>query len=442
MAAVSAIKSAGINPLNPIGMILDGALADIEKRLAASASAVHDAALDIVNQAGEQAFRVIASLKGAYSDSLELTYQKADALMQQSIDRAIDLTNTIMTGSRDAILKVADRVEDIIRLSPLSKWWLPLLSETTPRFFAVDAHLGDTAEPQMTPVLITFRGNFAYADRPGCTPSFQLNGTPYKPSVNTMKMLQFLINVSSKDPKLALDTCSYLSGSLTVLWQSGYVPGPWSWTTSNYSVLLGMLPAAVGKIQVVYTKPASMTTRMFISPSVQITRTKDHWTEGTFSASSHAGWQVMPGTARLEWLDGGPHGECVADLLTTPSNPNELRCKYSRKDGDGAVRIVFMEGQEIPKRTRLENHDDLRWGSSFIARPEEGEAISQINFLAFNGSRTEFLPQSDTSNPFIVLRKTEHIIQVMARRAADISDGVIMRGYVPDKSGEKLELKV
>ena len=415
VASTVNVTSTKFNPLDPIGSILDGALSDVEKSLEAATGKIHDAAADLIRQAGDQAFKVIADLKGAYADSLELTYQKADKLMQENIERVADLAKGIVSGTQEAISKVASQVEDIVRLSPLSKGWVPFLTDTTPHFFAVDAA---DKQASITNVLITFKGNFPCADRSDCVPIFTMGGTEYRPVSNTTKELQFRLSVSSDSPKLSMRNYSYLSGSLKETWKSGYLP--WSWTTSEYRVLLGMLPATPGKIQVVYTKTAQTITQPFSSNEVQIVRDKDHWSSGSFSASAHAGWHVVPGTAKPYWVDG-PHGQCNADIKIDPSNPDLVVCNYNRKDGSGRVKIVFNESQVHPKETRLESHDDLRWGSTFIARPGDGEDITQINFDAFNGSRTEFQPRTDESNPFITLRKTDGTIQIAARNAAAIN---------------------
>ncbi len=417
-AAVSAAHatSAKFNPLDPIGSILDGAMRDVEKSLEAATSKVHDATADLIRQAGDQAFKLIADLKGAYQDSLEVTYQKADKLLQENIDRVADLAKGIVSGTLEAIAKVANQVEDIIRLSPLSKGWIPFLTETTPRFFAVDAV--DPKQTSITNVLVTFRGNFPAADRSDCIPTFTLDNTVYRPVANTTKMLQFMLSVPSDSPKLSMRSYSYLSGTLKETWKDGYLP--WSWTTSEYRVLLGMLPATPGKIQVVYTKAAQTVTRPFGSPEVEIVRTKAHWTKGSFSASANPGWHVVPGTASCYWVRA-KQGECNADIAIDPSNPDVVVCNYSRKDGDGIVKIVFNENQVHPEKTRLESHDELHWGSTIIARPADGEVITQINFDAFNGSRTEFQSRTDDSNPFITLRKTDGTIQIAARSAAAIN---------------------
>lgn len=437
MASLTKIETAlSFNPLNPIGSILDSAMNDVEKTLNNAVNKAHDAANDILMKAGEQAMSVISSLKGAYIDSLEVTYDKADQLLRENIDRVTDLVNTLITGEQSALLKVADKVQDIIKLSPLSNWWLPLLSDTSPEFFAVDVDPMDPTKSWITKVMVTFTGNFAYADRAGCTPSFVLNDKEFAPVSNNSKELKFLVTVSSNDPKLDMHKYSYLSGTLKVMWNNGYVAWPWAWKTSTYRTLLGVLPTTPGSIKVLYTTPASSIRKTVTLPDVQITRDKKHWNTRTCQTQADPGWHVVPGSASMRWIEG-PFSQCNGGITSVD---HDVICyKWNFKNGSGKFTIVFDEEQPVAAKLRTQTVDTLKWGNSFIAAPNDGEKITEIDFDAFNGNHTAFQPRTDATNPFIELREFQGAIQVKAKSASDLNDHSVHLAQLFGKNAAKSE---
>ena len=258
-AAVAQLTATSFNPLDPIGSILDSALNDVEKSIDKLANQVRDIANNAILSAAEQARSLIVSLQVAYADSLQKTYETADKILRQNIDRVGNLVKDIINENSEALLKVADRIEEIVKLSPLSNWWLPLLSRMSPEFVAVEL-APDNTPPVITSVLLKFFGNFAYADRPGCAPTFVLNGRPYTPVANTTKELTFDVGISSDDLKLSANRCTFIKGQLEVQWKDGY----FSWTKSTYNSLIGTLPSP-GKISVVFTKAVKHETQTFTS---------------------------------------------------------------------------------------------------------------------------------------------------------------------------------
>jgi hypothetical protein len=405
------------NPLDPIGSILDSAMDSIENKLDDAVNKAHDAASDLLTQAGEQAMRVIASLKGAYLDSLEATYEKADQLLRENIDRVTDLVNTILTGEQDALLKVADKIQDIVKLSALSNWWIPLLSNTSPEFTAVNADPMDPTKPWTTKVLITFTGNFAYSDRSDFTPSFVLDGKEFGPIMNNSKVLKFAVDISNMDPSINVSKYSYLNGALNVMWLDK--DNPLAKKTSVYRTLLGILPSSPGKIKIQYTTPPTVIKKTLTSGQTSITRDTDHWETHTFNLYPEAGWHLVPGSASIRWTDG-PYSQCNAGIVSADNDM--VHVTYSFKNGSGKFVVDYIEQQDVPAKTRTEERNDLRWGSSFIATPQAGESITQIDFDAFNGDHAEFQPRTDDSNPFIELREFQNTIQIKAKNASDLND--------------------
>lgn len=411
MTSLSLTASVGkFNPLDPIGSILDNAFDDVEKTMHKVANDVGNVTKDVIMKAAEQAARLIESLKAAYEDSLKLTYKAADKLLQENIDRVNDLVKDIVERNEKALLKLIERTGEIIKFSPLSNWWLPLLSDVTPRYFAVDS-LND--KPTATTVLVTFTGNFAYAEQ--YAPTFKLNGRAYKPVDNNTTQLKFAIEVSSDDSQLRLHNVAFLTGTLSVDWKNGSLP--WSWTVSHYKTLLGVLPTTPGKIKVIFEKAEKIITKTFSADPVRVTATPKHWTDTTLNYKPHADWHVVRGSSSLHWLE--QFGQKAHQLLS--DDHDLVSYQVSRKDGGGLVQVVFTEGQTIAASTRALPKEDLRWGNSWVVAPENGEKITKIVFEAFNGSLFEFQPRTDNSNPFIDLRLFDGTIQISAKRAGEIN---------------------
>lgn len=411
-----------INPLQPIGSFLDGAMDDVEKALNDAIGKAQDAASRVLQDAGEQAMRVIASLKGAYLDSLAVTYKDADQLIRENLDRVGDLVTLITSQEQSALDEVATKVQDIIRLSPLSHYWIPLLSNTTPKFFAVDADPMDSTKKWTTKVLITFVGNFYYSAQADYAPSFAINGKLFAPVVTTSNQLGFVVDIDSDDPKLNLRNYSYLSASLSVAWKEG---GLFSFLkpkkVSTYRTLLGVLPASPGVIKVTYTTPATTIQKTVNEPEVQITRDTDHWETHTGQVKADAGWHIVPGSARLIWTQG-PYSQCNGGI--TNVDQDTVYFSWSFKNGSGTYKIVFDEYEPVAATTRTETYDSLKWASSFIATPQAGESITQIDFDAFSGEHVAFQPRTDETNPYISLREFNGTIQVTAKKSSDLKDGV------------------
>lgn len=250
------IAEMSFNPLHNIGAILDGAMDDVEKVLNDVASKTAHAASTVITEAGEQAMRAIASLKGAYVDSLEVSYEKADSSLKRNIDQVNDLVAAIVSQDQAALVKVADQIQDIIKLSPLCNAWVPLLSSTTPSYAALDADPKDLTKALVTKVMVRFTGNFAYADQPGYRPSFVVGDKEYAPIANSSRQLKFMVDISSDNPKIHVRKFSYIRGSLSVIWNNGWLSLPWSKKTSTYRILLGILPASPGIVKIIYAKPA------------------------------------------------------------------------------------------------------------------------------------------------------------------------------------------
>lgn len=176
MAALAATQpiQLSFNPLDPIGSLLEGALEKVKETLVDTANKVGDVTSDVIKLAANQAILIISNLKGAYQDSLQKTYQAAEKLTQTSINEIYSLVDDITSKNTSALLKIADRIEDIVNQSVLGRPWVPRLTRVEPQFFAVNT-TSSSEQPIMTTVDVNFFGNFPYADRSDCIPTFKLN---------------------------------------------------------------------------------------------------------------------------------------------------------------------------------------------------------------------------------------------------------------------------
>lgn len=412
------VARASFKVSDPISSVLNGFRKSIEKLLEDVANEVHSTGLDLILKAGEEAIRVIESLKGAYNDSLDKTVEKVDALVRDNLDRVRNLVNDIINREQDALETVSDRIEDIVKFSPLSNWWIPLLKDTQPRFFAVDSDPNDDTRVFSTKVMVVFKGNFAYADQPDCIPSFTVGNKTYQPVVHSTKELQFLIEVSNATPKVKMHKFAYLQGELRVDWKTSWTP--WSWTVSKYTMLLGILPASPGKVTFLLTKTEKSLSRRVCYDSPEVWHQgKDKWVTSLVVVPPDRGWHVVRGSSAFHWISS--HGETMRAFQSDDND--QVIWQYGlRKKAYGKFQIFFEESQTVPESDRQEVIDDLRWGGSRVFSPKQGERIRKIVFEAFNGESFEFQPMTDTSNPLIELREFNGTFQIKAKKASKINE--------------------
>lgn len=418
----SPVKSA-THPMalsNPIGSILNDAMDDVEQAMQNAVNKAHDAVTDILTQTAQNAMLVISSLKGAYIDSLDVAYEKADQGLKENIDRVRDLVKTITTGEPSTLQKMAGKIQDsIIQLSPLNNSWVPLLKDINPQFFAVDSN-------SKNPVTVTFTGNFAVAEQSGCIPTFTLHDKEFTPVLTTSTTLKFLISVSSDKLKLGVHKYSHLSGTLKMIWNNGRgMAWPWAWQTSTYRIPLRALTTP-GRIKVTYTTPATIR-KTITSPEVLITRTKKH---GQQQIKSTEGWNIVPNSATICW-NAGPYGHCKGEITKVDHDVISYKWKYNK--GGGKFNIVFEEYRSVVPMIRTEVHDTLKWGSSFIAMPQDGESITEIDFDAFNGEHVTFKPHTDKTNPYIELHEFQGAIQIKAKSADTFNNDSLSLAKVESK---------
>lgn len=412
--SAQAVAVRGFNPLDPIGSILDGALDKAKASLEEAVNHVDDAASRVIQLAANEAILVITSLKGAYEEILQKTYEAVDDLARKNIDRINELVSDITQKNTTALMKVMDRIEDIVAMSPLSNAWVPRLNSVEPKSFAVSPNLPN-GDPSITSIPMIFRGNFPYADRSGYKPTFNFDGVSYDLTSNANKELSFTLNVASNHPNLNNHKIVYLSGELKLVWSSGWMPWSW-WTTSTYKVLVGVLPPYVEKVSIVYTKAAVEVRKTFISPTVEVHRNKDHWTTDYVRFNAEPTFDVVRGSGSIKWFE--KHGQIGADIES--DDHNIVICKYTRKDGNGKFQVFFDQTKTEPALERREEIDNLRWGDSYTARPGTGEKIKAIRVQAF-GNTVDFQPRTDnTSSPLITLREFEGTIQIHAKPASEI----------------------
>lgn len=397
------------NPVDPINSILNDCLDDVEQSLEKMADKLHDAALDVIVQAGREVANIIVDLQVAYADSLQKTYDALDKTMRINIDRVRELVKDIVSENMPALEKLADRVADIVKFSPLSNYWLPLLDRISPQYFAVDG-------TNPTLVTLTFSGNFYYAATKGYETSFEFNGTKYTPVANTTNQLKFRIQVPPSDNS-TLHKCSYVSGTLFVPWKNGYL---WGTTTSQYKCLLGKLPASPGKITAYITKAASVITQQYASPEITVVRNKSHWETDPYSFKPAPGWHVKQATSSLIWQPG-KEGD-INDKFVSDSN-DTVTYEVSRKEGHGKFHVYFTAEQKVSEETRIDVKDDLRWGSDWLIETGPTEKIDKIVFDVFTGVSVIYQPETDEHSPYIALRRFEDgRIRVRAKNPNEIND--------------------
>jgi hypothetical protein len=415
---------AKFNPLDPIGSILDECLKDVRETL----DKVGDVAKGIIAEAGLEITNIIAGLKVAYDDSLQKTYDAVDKTMRINIDRVRELVKDIVDQNMPALEKLADRIADIVKFSPLSNWWLPLLDRVEPQFCAVSKD----------PTLVTFKftGNFAYADRPDYPVKFNFNGQDYAPTANTTKELKFKVQVPGNDDT-TLHKCSYLGGTLSVMWKSGYFFGT---TTSAYNCLLAELPGSPGTITSYITKAATIVTTPYISQELEVVRNRDHWTTHEFQFTPAPGWLVQRGTSYFVWSN---HRDQIGYEFISDTN-NTVTYHVSVKDGWGKFKVGFSAYKDVPSTNRQDVKTDLRWGSDYIIKTEPTERITQIVLDTFNGDTVIYQPATDEhSSPFIALKEFEDgTIRVRAKHPEEINPNFDVKNTAPKNIFKKLNEKV
>lgn len=214
-----------------------------------------------------------------------------------------------------------------------------------------------------------------------------------------------------------MDRYTYHSGELILKWSENYL---WGWTISTYRVLLEVLPASVGKITFVYSKPTTTFTKDFLSQEFTLPeRDQHHWKHDSVTVTAEEGYEIVPGTAQVIWLKKA--GEHINASISSDSF-GKVICMYNWQDASGIFQIGFKQSKVIPEQERREERTDLRWGNSFMATPENSEHIKKVLFEAFDKvHRYELPPLTQRDNPFITLLAYDGTLTIKARDASELN---------------------
>ncbi len=342
----------------------------------------------IENDRTFQVHHLLVSLKGSYNDKLKMAFEKVDKSTKEVMDKVPALLNS---------MDQPNLLEDIVNASPLKNEWVPFIKEMTPSFIAVAK---DTAEA--TQVSLTFKGQFKK-----CITTLTLKDKIYKPVESSKTQLKFLVDISGNTPELQMDKMSTIAAKVQISWKSGYFYS----TSSEYDILLRLLPASPGAIRICYSKLED-TQRRILKSTNQIFNKDNGPQVAVLNASND--WHIVPNTSLVLWT------KKEGTLRTHLAVDDQDQLIYQVEgDGNGEYVISCEEVLKNPKSERVEVLS-LTWGESKQLAPNKDEKIKSFILQAFTGEYFRFF--NEISHRFITINEKEGAMIIKSKTADEINE--------------------
>jgi len=391
VTARPAIKQGPVTAVT-VGFFL-GKLMD---QLQQAIEAARNAGLNLEIEAGREVNIALANAQNAYANILNKTIEQIDQTTKSTLDQLQSMVNDVTNNTFGTLDTITARAQQIVNSLPFRPHE-PQLTRTGPRFVV--------PSQQTYPVTLKFQGNFEFAAKKNYTPSLQLNGHTYSPSSNTTQELQFLVPVSElfaapPDP----GKYSYVIGTLVVPWRRLLVKRE----EDRYRVILGALPARIGRIRLTHTTShvehptKHFESSQFYQSSGSDGANDDH-KDVPYDVIPDTGWHVVRNTSSFN--DKGSEGDWSQSFVSDGGDHVTYRITTIHHGIGTAGRvhftISFTETQDV---TVSDPHDEdvtLNWGDSKAFSYPAG--TWRVVFDAFDGTHAEFTG-ADLSNPFLKIR--------------------------------------
>jgi hypothetical protein len=397
IALISPSTARPVTKQGPVTAVTVGFfLGKLMDQLQQAIEAARNAGLSLEIEAGREVNIALANAQNAYADSLNKTIDNINQTMKGTLDQLQSMVNDVTNntfGSLDAITARAQQIVNSLPFRPHE----PQLTRTGPRFVV--------PSQQTYPVTLRFQGNFEFAAKKNYTPSFQVNGHTYVPSSNTTQELQFIVPVSelfAAPPDTG--KYSYVMGTLIVPWRRLLVKRE----EDHYRLILGALPARIGKIRLIHTTShvdhptKHFESSQFYQSSGSDGANDDH-KDVPYDVIPDTGWHVVRNTSSFN--DKGSEGDWGRTFVSDGGDHVTYRVTTIHHSIGTAGRvhftISFNETQDVTVSDQNSEDVTLNWGDSRSFSYPAG--TWKVVFDAFDGTHAEF-SGADLSNPFLKLR--------------------------------------
>lgn len=383
-----------------LGDLLNGLFDQVNDQIQRALNAAQDAGSALLIQAGREVAIAIENARNAYQSSLQYTVDKLDKSINQHVSDLQSMLQKLQQGTADSLKDLEQNATQLVLALPFSS------KQTQLRTVMPHYVVASNGQPS---VRFTFEGVFYWSATKGFEPKLTFGNTQYSPVATTTNSLTFEVPVSAiiVDQGAALNKCTFAVGTLSAPWDNGWVFS--SRAESTYKVLVGALPLSPGKIDVELTaQRTERVTKQFISAQTQAWGDDAYprnWVTKEFRFPLDAGWTVLPGTQRLEVLQGA-HGSHKETISVEGGNTLVVKVELCAKSGKLMGRIDFKahctQYQDVTQLDKRVKPIVLKWGDSVVVEPNQGEAVSKITFDSFDGVHSEFAGPS-LDNPYLAV---------------------------------------
>lgn len=404
----------------------------VETAVNAMIQSATNAALELEIEAGEQLAIAIQNAENAYKDVLELTIDKVEQVVTDSLNQLDGMLEEFQARNQDFLNDVAQRVQVYINSLPRSSK-APQVIKSGPNCVVIDSD---------KPNFFTFSGNFPCSADPAYPPKLEFNGVE-APLVNsTTTELTFCAKASDIFPNGDINQYSYQVGRLKLPFDDSEKLSPADrrrgkklTTTYEFKILETALPKSPGKITAIYSSivAGNPIQKTFKSDPVTHYNGSDAYYKGRpckawdvhhMSFKPDEGFKFVKGSEVLV-RSGGAHGNHYEKFFSTQESEIITEVGLDACSGKHMGDITYhIECQEIqPTKVEVIHQEpiNLFWGNSSVLQlnNSNGRLISIICAL-FDGSTVTFGPATDLTNRYITVRNEGTSVKIEALPADKI----------------------
>lgn len=381
--------------------ILGGFLSDLTDRLNAVISGAMQNASDDVNrlliQAGNEVQLAIQNAVNAFQPVIDKAISSLDSTVQGVTNQLQSLVEQVEQKETDVLGQIQQTVMDLISGLPMADRQTRFTT-VTPQFIPISS--------DMTSVKVSMIGLFRFAT------SFVPTLTIGNHSCTVLQIkdtkIDFAIPVTtlvSGPIDSPLRTFTYVNATFNAPWNNGITE-----IQARFPTWIGILPSTPGLITLTYQATSTGRRTQLAQTSPAYFAGAEHrgpTIHPSFTYYPHTGWKYSKEpTVVIE----SHIGHVIVQSVVLSPNADQCVVTFELGGGDwsnvGRVNyhLLWDEYQDYQQsQTRTVTVNDLFWGDSRLFTPAQGEELQKIHLDAFTGKRYDFLPATDSSNPYIKL---------------------------------------
>ena len=385
------------------GLVLDEVLKGFTTRIQNIVAQAGDEARATAQVAAGEVNVLVANIAFAYKDALQTTIKETDRTLTDQLQKVDSVLTKLESNLKQDVSDTLDKVQQITLTLPFTDKE-PQVTKQSPRIVSI-------ANDQ---IVLKLDGIFIHAKDSGFAPFATINGQRIESSATTNRVMFVLKkeHLSSATDKMVLNNIQ-----VTV----PYKPGCWycffGKKEAAYNLLLGVLPAKAGKLEISATRPVPRTTeRTLTSSTVGLSSQDCCDRRGPVCDPSPIppGWSYVDGSAQMielneiggsrkysDWDEKGPRiGTNVCWWVETYQHNHGT-------DGNVSFKLQYRIRQTLDQdeTVRLASLD-LNWGDSRVVQLPDRVGTWIARYTLFDSKKVfEMSGPGKTDPAFVDIRR-------------------------------------